>query len=73
MLSDFTQKIQGHYSYTRFLKYSITLHIFLLGNYLENVFSASYETFLAWQFKGHAVSDILTKKKDFFLNTLFLS
>lgn len=47
MLSDFTQKIQGDFSYTRFLKYSITPHIFLLGNDLENKFSASYETFLA--------------------------
>lgn len=41
MFSDFTQKIQGCFSYTRFLKYSNTPHIFLLGNDLENIFSAN--------------------------------
>lgn len=41
MLSDFKQKIQGHFSYTSFLKYSITPHIFLAGNNHENRLSAS--------------------------------
>lgn len=47
MLLHFTKKIQGHFSNTTFLQYSIVPHILLLGNDLESIFSASYETFLA--------------------------
>lgn len=47
MLLYFTQKIQGHFSNTAFLQYSIVPHILLLGNDLESIVSPSYETFLA--------------------------